>query len=76
MGHIRRVRACANMMSHALYALSLCLFSASYFVAIAVNCACACVYVIHRYSDELSAALQLRPCKGYHVPRMAVIPPG
>ncbi|KAF5837580.1 hypothetical protein DUNSADRAFT_4151 [Dunaliella salina] len=28
------------------------------------------------YSDQLSAALQLRPCRGYHVPRMAVIPPG
>lgn len=29
-----------------------------------------------RYSEELSAALQLRPHKGYHVPRMVVIPPG
>ncbi|GAX74135.1 hypothetical protein CEUSTIGMA_g1584.t1 [Chlamydomonas eustigma] len=28
------------------------------------------------YGAQLAAALQLRPCKGYHVPSMVVVPPG
>lgn len=29
-----------------------------------------------RYPEQLSAVLAMRPCTGYHVPRMTVIPPG
>ena len=28
------------------------------------------------YSEQLAAALKLRPCRGYHVPSMVVVPPG
>ena len=28
------------------------------------------------YCEKLAAALRLRPCRGYHVPSMVVVPPG
>lgn len=34
------------------------------------------VTLTHRYSADLADALRNRPCKGYHVPDMIVIPPG
>ena len=28
------------------------------------------------YGEQLAAALKLRPCRGYHMPHMEVVPPG
>ncbi len=28
------------------------------------------------HSEQLASALRLRPCRGYHLPAMTVIPPG